>query len=65
MTKPIIYIVVKCPVNYNAKQKQPGCKKGTKPIRSNNGYKQPKTLIQGQRKQFHIGPAKYKQHAKH
>ena len=27
------------------KQKQPGCKKSVRPIRSHNGYKRPKTLI--------------------
>ena len=29
----------------HAKQKQPGCKNSARLIRSNNGYKQPKTLI--------------------
>ena len=29
----------------NAKQKQPGCKKSARPIRSHNGYKRPKPLI--------------------
>ena len=28
-----------------AKQKQPGCKKSARPIRSHNDYKRPKTLI--------------------
>ena len=35
------------PVEYNAKQKHPGCKKSARPIRSSiaNRYVRPKTLI--------------------
>ena len=35
-----------------AKQKQPGCKKSARPIRSSiaNGHKRPKTLISGKAK---------------
>ena len=32
--------------NINAKQNQPGCKESARPIRSNNGYKQPKLSYQ-------------------
>ena len=37
-----------------AKQKQPGCKKGARPIRSHNGYKRPKTLISSKAKKLII-----------
>ena len=35
--------------NSDAKQKQPGCKKSARPMRSSigNGHKRPKTLISG------------------
>ena len=39
---------------YNAKQKQPGCKKSARPTRSNNGYKRPKTLISSKPKKLNI-----------
>ena len=38
----------------NAKQKQPGCKKSARPIRSHNGYKRPKTLISSKAKKLNI-----------
>ena len=38
----------------NAQQKQPGCKKGARPIRSHNGYKRPKTLISSKAKKLNI-----------
>ena len=37
-----------------AKQKQPGYKKSARPIRSHNGYKQPKTLISSKAKKLNI-----------
>ena len=40
--------------NYNAKQKQPGCKKSARPIRSHNGYKRPKSLISSKAKKLNI-----------
>ena len=39
---------------YNAKQKQPGCKKSARPIRSHNGYKRPKSLISSKAKKLNI-----------
>ena len=39
---------------YIAKQKQPGCKKSARPIRSHNGYKRPKTLISSKAKKLNI-----------
>ena len=39
-----------CP---NAKQKQPGCKKSARPIRSHK-YKRPKTLISSKAKKLNI-----------
>ena len=39
---------------YNAKQKQPGCKKSERPIRSHNGYKRPKPLISSKAKKLNI-----------
>ena len=41
-------------VNWNAKQKQPGCKKSARPIRSHNGYKRPKSLISSKAKKLNI-----------
>ena len=43
-------------VNYNAKQKHPGCKKSSRPIRSStaNRYVQPKTLISVEAKKLLI-----------
>ena len=38
----------------NAKQKQPGCKKSARPIRSHNDYKRPKTLISSKAKKLNI-----------
>ena len=38
---------------YNAKQKQPGCKKSARPIRSHK-YKRPKTLISSKAKKLNI-----------
>ena len=38
----------------NAKQKQPGCKKSARPIRSHNGYKRPKSLISSKAKKLNI-----------
>ena len=40
--------------NCNAKQKQPGCKKSARPIRSHNGYKRPKPLISSKAKKLNI-----------
>ena len=40
--------------NINAKQKQPGCKKSARPIRSHNGYKRPKSLISSKAKKLNI-----------
>ena len=37
-----------------AKQKQPGCKKSARSIRSHNGYKRPKTLISSKAKKLNI-----------
>ena len=37
-----------------AEQKQPGCKKSARPIRSHNGYKRPKTLISSKAKKSNI-----------
>ena len=37
-----------------AKQKQPGCKKSARPIRSHNGYKRPKSLISSKAKKLNI-----------
>ena len=39
---------------YKAKQKQPGCKKSVRPIRSHNGYKRSKTLISSKAKKLNI-----------
>ena len=36
------------------KQKQPGCKKSARPIRSHNGYKRPKSLILSKAKKLNI-----------
>ena len=41
-------------VIFHAKQKQPGCKKSARPIRSHNGYKRPKTLISSKAKKLNI-----------
>ena len=41
-------------VTIQAKQKQPGCKKSARPIRSHNGYKRPKTLISSKAKKLNI-----------
>ena len=41
-------------VSYHAKQKQPGCKKSARPIRSHNGYKRPKSLISSKAKKLNI-----------
>ena len=38
----------------NAKQKQSGCKKSARPIRSHNGYKRPKSLISSKAKKLNI-----------
>ena len=37
-----------------AKQKQPGCKKIARPIRSHNDYKRPKALISSKAKKLNI-----------
>ena len=37
-----------------AKQKQPGCEKSARPIRSHNGYKRPKSLISSKAKKLNI-----------
>ena len=47
----VIYNIL---VKNNAKQKQPGCKKSVRPIRSHNGYKRPKTLISSKAKKLNI-----------
>ena len=47
-------ICISTPVDYNAKQKQPGCKKSARPIRSHNGYKRPKSLISSKAKKLNI-----------
>ena len=41
-------------VTHYAKQKQPGCKKSARPIRSHNGYKRPKSLISSKAKKLNI-----------
>ena len=48
-----VYMYI-CIYVYNAKQKQPGCKKSARPIRSHNGYKRPKTLISSKAKKLNI-----------
>ena len=54
MSNLLDWAIIDVSSKFYAKQKQPGCKKSARPIRSHNGYKRPKSLISSKAKKLNI-----------